>query len=117
MPEAGVIVAALNRWSIHFWQKHGKSTYLWPRRNARGRRRLLRVAHAPLGGMLSRRCDRESCLRLFGPRSVLPSDTARVAVCGQLPRRVSAHVAVVATHQEQRTGADRERLVCRTTAD
>jgi NAD(P)-dependent dehydrogenase (short-subunit alcohol dehydrogenase family) len=36
------------------------------------------------------------------------------AVCGQLPRRRSAHVAAIAACQEQRASADRERLVCRT---
>src|SRR5438270_8552666 len=41
----------------------------------------------------------------------------RAAVCGQLPRRLSAHVAAIAAYQEQRARADRERLVCRTTAD
>src|SRR6267378_3527098 len=41
----------------------------------------------------------------------------RAAVCGQLPRRLSADVAAIAAYQEQHASAYRERLVCRTTAD
>ena len=43
--------------------------------------------------------------------------TSAEGFCGQLPRRLSAHLAAIAAYQEQRASADRERLVGRTTAD
>ena len=41
----------------------------------------------------------------------------RAALCAQLPRRISAHIAAVAAHQELCARADRERLIRRTAAD